>query len=469
MATTRIIPMHRNDGKTASMCISERIEYAVDAQKTEGKYLSGYACDPLFADSQFILTQKRYELLTGRSMEKGVLMYQVRQSFAPGEVTAEEANAIGNEFARRFLKGKHAFIVATHTDKDHIHNHIIWNAVSLDCKKKWRDFLRSGKAVAKLSDQICLEHQLSVVEHPQWHHMSYNKWLGDKIRPTQRDILRAEIDRILEQQKPASFEDLLSILEANGYEVKNRGKNVSIKPPSSGRFLRLTSLDEGGAYSEKSLREVLSGDREHKPVNKMLGKQERSISMLIDIQQKLSEGYGSGYEQWAKVFNLKQMARSVSYLSDRKLLSYADLEKAMREANERYNALSEQIKAAEKRLAENAVLQKHITDYSKTRKTYIAYRESGYSKKFLAEHEAEITLHRAAKQAFDELKMTRIPTIKSLREEYARLLAEKKKAYSEFVEAKSEKRALTVAKANVDAILGNEREPLSRRVSEEHK
>ena len=214
---------------------------------------------------------------------------------------------------------------------------------------------------------------------------------------------------------------------------------------------------------------MLSGAREHKPANKMLGKQERSISMLIDIQQKLSDGYGSGYEQWAKVFNLKQMARSVSYLSARRIDSLTDLAAAVESANARFDALAERVKTAENRLAEIAVLQKHITDYSKTRNVYIEYRKSGYSKKFYTEHESELLLHKAAKKAFDELKVEKLPSIKNLRIEYNEVLLEKKKAYAEYVEAKTEKRALATAKANIESLIGGKTDEREKRFSEEQK
>lgn len=159
--------MHINKGKTIARCLHDRIEYSNNPEKTEnGAYVSSFACDPHTADAEFLLSKRQYRTLTGREQKNDVIAYQVRQSFRPGEVTPEEANKIGYEFAQRFLKGNHAFLVATHTDKAHIHNHIIWNSTSLNCKRKFRDFFRSGRAVRRLSDLICLEHGLSVIEHP---------------------------------------------------------------------------------------------------------------------------------------------------------------------------------------------------------------------------------------------------------------------------------------------------------------
>lgn len=166
MATTRIIPMHLNKGKTLAQCLADRTEYGMNPDKTEGGALiSAFACEPETAVSEFALSKREYRELTGRVQESDVIAYQIRQSFKPGEVTPEEANRIGYEFAKRFLKGRHAFLVCTHTDKKHIHNHIYWNSTALDCTKKFKNFIGSYRAVRRLSDLICAEHRLSVVEN----------------------------------------------------------------------------------------------------------------------------------------------------------------------------------------------------------------------------------------------------------------------------------------------------------------
>ncbi len=168
MATTRIISMHVNKGKTIAQCLTDRTDYVKNPEKTaKGELISVYACDPHTADAEFLFAKRQYKSITGREQRNDVIAYQVRQSFKPGEITPEEANRVGYEFASRFLKGKHAFIVATHIDRKHIHNHIVWNSTTLDCTHKFRDFLGSGRAVARLSDSICLEHRLSVIENPK--------------------------------------------------------------------------------------------------------------------------------------------------------------------------------------------------------------------------------------------------------------------------------------------------------------
>ena len=141
LAATRLIPMRKNKGKSIGACLHNHTSYVQNPDKTEqGELVSSYQCSPLTVDEEFLLTKRLYEQTTGRSQKSDVIAYQVRQSFKPGEVTPEEANRIGYEFAERFLKGKHAFIVATHTDRAHIHNHIIYNSTALDGRKKFRNF-----------------------------------------------------------------------------------------------------------------------------------------------------------------------------------------------------------------------------------------------------------------------------------------------------------------------------------------
>ena len=216
MATTRIISMHVSHGKTIADCLTDRIDYSKNPDKTQGgELISAYECDPKTADAEFLFSKRQYQTITGREQRHDVIAYQVRQSFKPGEITPEEANRVGYEFAERFLKGRHAFFVATHTDKKHIHNHIIWNSTTLDCKHKFRDFLGSGRAVARLSDAICTEHRLSVIADPKRGKNHYGKWLGDNAKPTHRELLCGLIDAAL-LQKPDSFDVLLKLLAARG-------------------------------------------------------------------------------------------------------------------------------------------------------------------------------------------------------------------------------------------------------------
>ena len=458
MATTRIMPLHVGKGRTEGQAISDIIDYVANPQKTDhGKLITSYECDSRVADAEFLLAKRQYIATTGRVRGKDdVIAYHVRQSFRPGEITAEEANRLGVEFAKRFTKGKHSFIVCTHIDKSHFHNHIIWSAVNLDCDRKFRNFWGSTKAVRRLSDTICIENGLSIVENPKPHGKSYNKWLGDQAKPSHREQLRACIDNAL-AQNPANLDELLKLLQKSGCEVSRRGKSYRLKLPEWDKVARLDSLGEG--YGLEDLLAVLSGQKEHTPRKKAtLQADPPKVNLLVDIQAKLQAGKGAGYARWAKVFNLKQMAQTMNYLSEHNLLEYAVLEEKAAAATAHHNELSAQIKAAEKRMAEIAVLRTHIINYAKTREVYVAYRKAGYSKKFLAEHEADILLHKVAKNAFDDMGVKKLPTVKGLQAEYVKLLEEKKKAYAEYRRSREEMRELLTAKANVDRLLNMEAE-----------
>ncbi len=455
MATTRIMSLHIGKGRTVGKAISDIIDYVENPDKTDGgRLISSYQCDSRIADAEFLFSKRQYLAKTGRKRgADDVIAYTIRQSFVPGEITPEEANRLGYELARRFTKGKHAFIVCTHVDKAHIHNHIIWNSTTLDHDRKFRDFLGSARAVRRLNDTICIENGYSIVENPKRRGKTYNKWLGSKP-PCHRDRLRMAIDDAL-AKKPADLDALLKLLQEAGVEVSPRGKSIRLRAPGQKNFVRLDGDSLGAEYDISALLCVLSGERTHTPSTKNVHRADSpKVNLLVDIQAKLQAGKGAGYARWASVFNLKQMAQTMNYLTEHGLLDYADLAAKADEATGRYHELSARIKAAERRMAEIAVLKTHIINYSKTREVYVAYRKAGYSKKFKAEHESEILLHQAAKKAFDELGLKKLPTVKSLQAEYAALLAEKKSAYADYRRARDEMKELLTVKANVDRLMG---------------
>ena len=437
----------------------------MDGKKTaNGELISSFECAPETAAAEFALSKQIYFQRTGREQEHDIIAYQLRQSFKPGEVTAEDANKIGYEFAERFLKGKHAFIVCTHINRHHIHNHIIWNSTTLNCDRKFRNFWYSTNAVRKLSDLICIEHGLSVIENPQRKGLSYDKWLGNKARPSNRETVRIVIDEIL-KLKPGSMDEFLRLLEEQGFMIK-QGKHLALKHRDFKNFIRMDSLGEG--YKEADIAAILLGKKQ--PVQR----KRRDIlapekdHLLIDIEAKLRNGKGRGYERWAKVFNLKQMAQTVNYLREHNLLNIEELQKRVSGATAHYHELSDKIKSAEARIKEINELRTQIINYAKTREVFAAYKKSGYSKTFLAEHEQEILLHKAAKKAFDDLKLQKLPTIKSLNDEFAELVRQKKSLYAEYSSARDEMRELLIHKSNVDKILGAD-ENLSEKKTEHER
>ena len=338
MAATRLIALHKNKGKSVAACLKSRTDYAKNPDKTNrGELVNSYECSPLTADEEFMLSKRQYELATGRRQKNDVIAYQIRQSFKPGEITAEEANKVGYELAMRFTKGKYAFIVATHTDREHIHNHIIYNSTALDGTRKFRDFFFSALAVQRLSDLICLEHQLSIIEIKPYRERQKRTLYPPK--ESNRDRLCSVIDNIL-SEKPKDYEDFLQKLEQQGYEVK-RGKYTSVKGARQKRFIRFRTLGVG--YSEEELKAVLAGEAEHQ-LRQKCPAPEQKFQMMVDIQAKLAEGKGAGFARWAKQHNLKEMSRTLVFLQENKIGSIEEMQERVDAATAHYHELGDFIK-----------------------------------------------------------------------------------------------------------------------------
>ena len=449
------MPIHAGSGRS----IEDVIDYVKNPDKTRnGELISSYECDSRTADAEFMLSKRQYFSLTGRDQGgSDIIAYHTRQSFPPWEnVTPEEANRIGHELALAFTKGKHSFVVCTHVDREHVHNHIIFNSTTLDCQRKFRNFIGSAFALRRVSDRICLEHGLSVIKNPKPSRGHYGKWLegiGGDRPPTFQERLRNAIDLVLEK-KPADFETFITEMQAAGYEVK-RGKHLAFKAPDQKSFTRCRDTTLGEDYTEAAIRERIGGKRIVEPRQRRAYQvPSQSVNLLIDIQAKIQSGKGPGFERWAKVHNLKAMARTLIYLQEQGLDQYDVLAEKASNATKSFNVISDRMKELETQMSANSTLQRHIVNYSKTRQTYVDYRKAGYSKKFKAEHEADILLHQTAKKAFDDLGISKIPKVKDLRSEYALLLEEKKKARHEYTQAREDMKELLNARANVDRFMG---------------
>ena len=430
--------------------MEDRFIYGLNPEKLGA--VSSYLCDPNTAPAEFLLVKSQYLAETGRAISRGALFFQIRQAFLPGEVTAEEANRIGYETAMRWTKGKYQFFVCTHTDKAHIHNHIYFNATAFDRSRKFHNFIGSSFALRRLSDRLCLENGLSIVENPKprskGKFRNYGEWLAGRKRPlTYQDRLRAVIDTAL-AKRPADFPEFLSLMEQAGYEVKQRRGAVSFRAPGQERFTRLRSDTLGDGYGEADIRAAISGSRQRP------GQPRQKVSLAIDIQSRL-QGKGPGYERWAKVFNLKQMAAALAYLQDNGLTDYEQLEQKATAATERFHKLSDQIKSTEVALHTNMELKAATVQYAKSRPVFEKYKASKYSRKFLAEHEADIELYRAACADFKAiLGGAKLPKMDTLKEEGRKLSEQKKKLYAEYRKTKADMQEVTTIKANIDYLLG---------------
>ena len=452
MATTRLMPLHSGMGRTVAEALGRVTAYVENPEKTNGGDLvTAYQCNPSIADQEFLFSKRQYAAITGRERkENDVIAYHMRQSFKPGEITPELANKIGYDLAMSLTKGKHAFIVCTHVDKHHIHSHIVFNSTAIDCTRKFRNFWRSSFAIRKISDMLCLENGLSVISEPKPSRGSYGTWLGEDKAPTIRGQLEVLIDTAL-GQGCKDFDSFLAAMKAAGVEVK-QGKHLAFKISNGKRFLRCDSL--GVDYSETAIMERISGKRIVTPRAKAAVKSKPNL--LIDIQSKMQQANSPGFERWAKIFNLKEMAKTVMYLQENNLTDLGELEKACDAAVQNFNDLADRTKAASARMKDISELQKHIGAYGKTWEIYAQYRKLTGRKreKFYEQHSSEITACQAAKQYFDSLGLKKLPPMQSLKQEYAMLKVENKKRYPEYKQAREKMLELLTAKNNVERILG---------------
>lgn len=422
----------------------------------DGELVSSYMCSPETAAEEFEISKKLYFQLTGRSQPVGrdVLMYRIIQSFKPGEISPEDANRIGYELAMKYTKGQHQFVVATHVDKAHIHTHIEINSTNLNCDGKLRDVKQSALVLRRLNDELCRAHGLSVIENPKPSAKKQKEMAATKYGTSHKEQLRQTIDRVLPTCQ--GYDDFLAKMRAEGYEIKE-GKMLSFRAPGWDRFTRSSKL--GSDYTKEVLRERSTTRRGRTAeAKKPLLRNGRKVNMLIDIQAKMAAGKGAGYERWAKVFNLKEAAKTLNFLVENGLTDYDELAARAEQAGDRFDDVSRRIKQLEARMAEVAQLKTHIINYSKTREIYAAYKKSRHKKEFLAEHGDEIAQHEAAKKAFDALGGKPIPKVAQLSQEYAALLAEKQEQYTEYKALRQDMIDYRTMKQNVDKILGLEPE-----------
>lgn len=458
MATTNIIPMHMNRGKTLLQSLSARTGYVMNPDKTnEGLLISSYECDPSSVDLEFLLAKEQYRTITGREPKRGkdVIAYHLRQSFYPGEITPEDANRMGYELALQFTSGKHQFIVATHIDKAHIHNHVIFNSTTLDCTHKFNNYKDSSDTVRDLSDRMCLEKGYSIITEPEEKGKTYAEWNADKSGRSWKAKLKKSIEEVL--PKSRDFEDFLRQMQEQGYEVK-RGKYISLRAPGQKRFTRLKTLGEG--YDEDVLRAIIAGQKTGKSRSaaadsklKSARKNQHEVDFLIDIEQKIAEGKGEGYRQWAAKHNLQQMAKSLCIMTESDTRGAEEVAARVEAATEEHAQATDELKATEAEIRELKEMKNHIKNYGRTRDVYAEYRRRGKPEDFFEAHRADIQIHLAAKKAFEAYNPKKIPRLNVLNARLDELFAQQKTQYGRFYETRETLRKWQAVQQNVNVIL----------------
>lgn len=422
------------------------IDYILNPEKTDGKLLaSSFGCGLETADIEFAWTR---EAAGDRGTHLG---RHLIQSFAVGETTPEEAHKIGMELAGAVLGGKYEFVLTTHVDKDHLHNHLIFNAVSFVDYKKYHSNKQSYHFIRRTSDRICKEHGLSVVVPGQDRGKSYAEYTAEKQGTSYKAKLKTAIDTLIPQVK--DFDELLRRLQEMGYEIK-QGKYISFRAAGQERFTRTKTL--GAAYTEEAIKERIKGVYVAK--TKTL-REDKKIRLVVDLENSIKAQQSAGYERWAKIHNLKQAAKTLNFLTEHKIEQYADLTAKISEIAAASEQAADSLKTAEKRLADMAVLIKNVTTYQKTKPAYDAYRKAKNKDRYRADHERAIILHEAAAKALQTAGIKKLPNLTSLQAEYEQLQAQKETLYADYGKLKKQVKEYDVIKQNIDSILRQDKEP----------
>ena len=439
MAVTKIKPVKST--------LSKALDYIENPDKTDGKMLiSSFGCSYETADIEFGYT-------LSQALDKGSnLAFHLIQSFAPGEVDYEKAHEIGKQLADAVTKGQHEYVVTTHIDKGHIHNHIIFCAMNFVDHHKYNSNKRSYYGIRNMSDKLCRENGLSVVVPGKGSKgKSYAEYQAEKTGTSWKGKLKTTVDALIPQV--SSFEELLTRLQAAGYEIKP-GKYVSCRAPGQERFTRLKTL--GADYTEEAVRERIAGRRTK--VAKA-PREQRGVSLLIDIENSIKAAQSKGYEQWAKIHNLKQAAKTMNFLTEHKIEQYADLVSRIEEMAAESGQAADALKNAEKRLADMAVLIKNVSTYQKTKPVYDAYRKARNREKYRAGQEQAIILHEAAARSLKAAGIAKLPNLAALQSEYEALQAQKEALYADYGKLKKKVREYDIIKQNIDSILQADRQP----------
>ena len=439
MAVTKIKPVKST--------LSKALDYIQNPDKTDGKMLvSSFGCAYETADIEF-------EYTLSQALQKGNnLAFHLIQSFEPGEVDYQKAHEIGKQLADAVTKGQHEYVLTTHIDKGHVHNHIIFCAVNFVDHHKYNSNKRSYYGIRNMSDKLCRENGLSVVVPGKGSKgKSYAEYQAEKTGTSWKGKLKTTVDALIPQV--SSFEELLTRLQAAGYEIKP-GKYVSCRAPGQERFTRLKTL--GADYTEEAVRERIAGRRTK--VAKA-PREQRGVSLLIDIENSIKAAQSKGYEQWAKIHNLKQAAKTMNFLTEHKIEQYADLVSRIEEMAAESGQAADALKNAEKRLAEMAVLIKNVSTYQKTKPVYDAYRKARNREKYRAGQEQAIILHEAAVRSLKAAGIAKLPNLAALQSEYEALQAQKEALYADYGKLKKKVREYDIIKQNIDSILQADRQP----------
>lgn len=427
--------------------MSKAIAYILNPEKTDEKLLvSSYGCASETAAREFEWTRKIAE-------QKGmnpvrIIARHVIQSFEIGEVTPELAHEIGKQFADEILGGKYEYVLTTHIDKDHVHNHLIFNAVDFVDYHAYKSYKRIYYDMREVSDRLCKENGLSVIPPSQNKGMGYKEYTEAKRGTSWKQKLKQTIDRIVITAK--DYDDFLRLMQEAGYEIKT-GKYISFRAKGQERFTRSKTIGEN--YTEERIKERIAGRTPRRSQRQTTPK---GISLIGDIQERIRLIDSRGYEYKAKLTILKEAARTLNYLTENNLLQYADLEKKVEDVHSSYDRTGKELKGVEARLREVQPLIKNISNYQRLKPVYDAFQKAKDKPSFKAKHEAELVIFEAARSTLLAMQGDeKLPSLKTLQAEQQRLLEEQQRLYDERAKLKKEVKQIETIKSNVDTFLAS--------------
>ena len=425
--------------------LSKAIAYILNPEKTDEKLLvSSYGCASETAAREFEWTRKIAE-------QKGmtpvrIIARHVIQSFEIGEVTPELAHEIGKQFADEILEGKYEYVLTTHIDKDHVHNHLIFNAVDFVDYHAYKSYKRIYYDMREVSDRLCKENGLSVIPPSQNKGMGYKEYTETKRGTSWKQKLKQTIDRLVITAK--DYDDFLRLMQEAGYEIKT-GKYISFRAEGQERFTRSKTIGEN--YTEERIKERIAGRTPRRSQRQTTPK---GISLIGDIQERIRLIDSKGYEHKAKLTILKEAARTLNYLTENNLLQYDDLEKKVEDVHSSYDRTGKELKVVEARLREVQPLIKNISNYQRLKPVYDAFQKAKDKPSFKAKHEAELVIFEAARSTLLAMQGDeKLPSLKTLQAEQQRLLDEQQRLYDERAKLKKEVKQIETIKSNVDTFL----------------
>ena len=422
--------------------LKKALDYVLDPQKTDETILvSSFACSPETADIEFEWTREQGE-------NKGsCLARHLIQSFKPGEVTPEQAHEIGMKLAEEVLGGKYEFVLSTHTDKGHVHNHLIFNTVSFVDYKKYHSNKSTYHFIRRISDKLCIEYGLSVVEPSKNKGKSYPEYTADRNGLSWKSQLRLAIDKAVRRSR--DFDDFLLRMELAGYTVKRQEKNISFCNSERNKFMRSKTL--GGNYTVEAIKKRITEQRSRP-------RQERKgVSLFIDIQNSIKAQQSKGYEHWAKLNNLKQASKTINFLTEHKINSYEELEQNIAELRSGFDDTADKLKEVEKLISDKHILSKHIRTYQILRPVYVEYKRSKHKDEFEKKHRRELTLFTASHKYLSGVQDGgKLPTFDKVNTEITELTDRKNILYEKYKKEKKSLAEIDIIKKNVDMILGND-------------